>query len=203
MSWIKLDDHFADHPKIAVAGPLAAWLHVKALVYCGRYLTDGKIPFAIVVSLVDWATDGVMIETSNFSADTPTNTGLAARLCEAGLWHEVEGGFEIHDYLEWNPSRSEVLADRERQKAAKVKAGQAGAAKRWQRDSRPIADGWQGDSRGHGKAMAENSPVPVPVPVPNKISTHTVKSGENLEGYRPAADRPAGPAVLGRVGGGS
>lgn len=193
MSWIKLDDQFADHPKIAVAGPLAAWLHVKALVYCGRYLTDGKIPGVIVAGLVDWTSDGVLVETSNYSADRPDNTALAERLCAAGLWHSVEGGYEIHDYLEWNPSRAQVLAERERQKASKVKAGQAGAAKRWQRDSRPdgsamagpMADGWQNDG-----------PVPVPVPVGISKTDHTFQSRENLSGdlsatptSRPGASR--------------
>ncbi len=41
MSWIKIDDQFSDHPKIIEAGPLAGWLYVSSLCYCGRYLTDG------------------------------------------------------------------------------------------------------------------------------------------------------------------
>ena len=46
MSWIKIDDQFADHPKVLQAGPLASWLYVCGLTYSGRYLTDGWVPSA-------------------------------------------------------------------------------------------------------------------------------------------------------------
>ena len=53
MSWIKIDDQFADHPKVLQAGPLASWMYVCGLTYAGRYLTDGFIPAGQVRKLAD------------------------------------------------------------------------------------------------------------------------------------------------------
>ncbi len=119
MPWIRLDDAFGDHPKIAEAGPLAAWLHTKALIYCGRHLTDGRIPRSIVASLVDWSEVYVSTGGNDFagSIDHPDNLLLAASLVAIGLWHELGAAYEIHDYLEYQPSRLNVLAEREKTKA--------------------------------------------------------------------------------------
>jgi hypothetical protein len=53
MTWIKLDDQIADHPKIVKAGPLASWLYICGLTYCARFLTDGFIPQEQVRRLAD------------------------------------------------------------------------------------------------------------------------------------------------------
>lgn len=97
MPWISIDDNFPDHPKVTAAGPLAAWLHVCGMAYCGRYLTDGHIPARQIPRLAD--------------LDDPL--ALAERLVEVGLWEEVEGGYLVHDYLKYNPSRAQVEAKRE------------------------------------------------------------------------------------------
>lgn len=131
MPWIKLDDGYADHPKIAEAGPLAAWLHTKALIFCGRHLTDGRISRTVVASLIDWRTADVLSGISNTVTnsvgdpvsnlqsngyDHPDNIALADRLVEIGLWERHENGlaYRIHDYLEYQPSRAEVLAERKK-----------------------------------------------------------------------------------------
>lgn len=97
MPWVKLDDGFADHPKIHEVGPIAAWLHVAALCYCARHLTDGRVPSRVVRGLID----------------APRPRVLVDKLVSSGLWDEVEGGYEIHDYLDYQPSRERVLAERE------------------------------------------------------------------------------------------
>lgn len=119
MAWVRLDDQFADHPKVAAAGPLAAWLHTKALVYCGRYLTDGFIPRAIVHALIDWESFGVLVDIGE-SAESPKNTKLARTLIDVGLWEEADGGYQIHDYLEHNPSAEKVKAERAAEKDRKA-----------------------------------------------------------------------------------
>ncbi len=98
MTWVRLDDQFSDHPKIVTVGPLAAWLYVCGLCYCGRYLTDGFIPANQVHRLAD--IDGI----------TPLVTALVTNR----LWSQVEGegGYMVHDYLKYNPSREEVEAER-------------------------------------------------------------------------------------------
>ena len=96
MSWVKLDDQFTDHPKVVKAGPMAAWLFVCGLAYCGRFLTDGTIPKEQVRRLAD--------------IDDPMTH--AAKLVSVGLWHETSDGFQVNDYLEYNPAGDKVRAER-------------------------------------------------------------------------------------------
>ncbi len=105
--WVKLDDHFVDHPKVLQVGPLAGWLFVAGLCYANRLLTDGFIPANQVTRLV----------TRNGNGNV---TGLVHKLCEAGLWSSVTvkgaKGFLIHDFLKYQPSKKKVM--RERKQAA-------------------------------------------------------------------------------------
>lgn len=107
MSWAKIDDQFPDHPKILAVGPLAAWLFVCGLCYCARLLTDGFIPRGQIRRL----------------ADVDNAPELADRLVECGLWEVCEGGWRIHDYLDYNPSRERTLATREARASAGSKGG--------------------------------------------------------------------------------
>lgn len=97
MTWVRLDDGFPDHPKVAAAGPLAAWLYVCGLAYSARLLTDGFIPAAQARRL----------------ADVPEAGALAVRLVEVGLWEVAKGGYRIHDYLDYQPSAERIRHDRE------------------------------------------------------------------------------------------
>jgi hypothetical protein len=136
MTWIKVDDHFADHPKVMALGPdrlpgLGLWQ--VAASYCARYLTDGFVPAAHV------------------KAHAPRK--LVNRLVAVGLFDVVEGGYVLHDWLRYNPSRQQV----EEAQAKKRAAGQAGGRA-------------SGQARAQAPATAEHEaktkPVPVPVPVP-------------------------------------
>lgn len=97
MTWVRIDDQFPDHPKVAAVGPQAAWLHVCGLCYAARYLTDGFVPDAIVSRL------------TIFEDVTP----LVTLLVTHALWAQVDGGYMIHDFLEYNPSREQVMQERE------------------------------------------------------------------------------------------
>ena len=52
-------------------------------------------------------------------------------LVEAGLLHPCEGGYVIHDYLVYNPSREECIA----KQAAQREGGRSGARARWDRST--------------------------------------------------------------------
>jgi hypothetical protein len=107
MTWLKLDDQFSDHPKVVAAGPAAMWLFVCGLCYCGRHLTDGRIPKAMLPRL----------------ADVKSPTRLAARLVEVELWHDDGDHFLVHHFLVHNPSRANVekqrADNRDRQKRSR------------------------------------------------------------------------------------
>lgn len=97
MAWIRLDDQIAHHPKFNQVGPVASWLWVCCLGYAQKFLTDGFIPAASVRMV-----------------GTVTNTASHVRkLVAANLLEVVDGGYQIHDYLEYNASAAEVRSDRE------------------------------------------------------------------------------------------
>lgn len=102
MTWLKLDDNFADHPKVLAAGPDAVMLWLTGLCYAGRHLTDGRVPRGIF-----------------------HDQALTDRLVDVGLLEpDDDGCYRIHDFLDFNPSRADVEADREaaKQRMQKVRA---------------------------------------------------------------------------------
>jgi len=103
MPYLNLDDNFADHPKVDSLSDGAFRLHVAGLCYVAKNLTDGWIAKNRVGRL------------------TPTyKTGYLAELTEAHMWVPAPGGFNIHDYLDWNKPKS--WWDEKREKDAKRKA---------------------------------------------------------------------------------
>lgn len=98
MTWLKIDDNFAQHPKVAALADAAFRLHVSAMCYASRNLTDGFIPQS-VLRMLAW------------KSSDPDNDAI--ELVQAGLWDTEPDGWRIHDYLEYNPSRDEIEADRE------------------------------------------------------------------------------------------
>lgn len=175
MPWIKLDDGYADHPKMAEAGPLAAWLHTKALIFCGRHLTDGRISRTVVASLVDWRAADVLTGVSNTVTNTlsnsqcsgyghPDNIALADRLVEIGLWEHHDNGlaYRIHDYLEYQPSRAEVLEER-RKNRERVKRHRERAK-----------------ANGNAVTNADSTGTPIPIPSPKKKQKKTEEAYAQL-----------------------
>lgn len=107
MSWARLDDSFPEHPKVVDLTPEAFRLCITAICYSARNLTDGVLKQA-------W-----------LRTNAPKK--LATELAAAGLWDEHPLGYVIHDYLEFNPSRDKVVAERAKRSAA----GKRGADNRW------------------------------------------------------------------------
>ena len=114
MTWVRIDDGFYDHPKIVALSDAAYRAFVDGLCYAGRHLTDGHIPEAALRRLA---------------------RGPAVRELEAcGLWERNGNGIVIHDYPEYQPSRSEVEANREaRASAGRLGGIRSGEARRKQR----------------------------------------------------------------------
>ena len=49
-TWVKLDDDFFDHPKVIGLSLVAVHVHLRAICWCSKHLTDGRIPLAVVES---------------------------------------------------------------------------------------------------------------------------------------------------------
>ena len=93
MPWFRLDDSFDTHPKVLAAGNEAIGLYIRCGTYAARNLTDGFVGHDVV--------------------DLYGNETLAATLVRVKLWHRARGGWRIHDYLDYNPTRQEVIHKRE------------------------------------------------------------------------------------------
>ncbi len=170
MPWVKLDDQFADHPKIVACGPLASWLYVCGLGYCSRLLTDGFIPDGQVRKL----------------ADVEDARGLAERLVEVNLWERAEGGYRIHDYHDYQPTREKALATRE----ARAEAGSRGGKQK----ASNLLDASQADARPVAKQNSTPYPSrthPVPLPHPDPVETPPIPPA-------PRRPDPAPPSGGGR-----
>lgn len=113
MSWVKIDDQLPGHPKFLEVGPTAGWLWLCGVTYCSRYNTDGFIQAAALPTLCPTL--------------SPTLPELIESLLAAGLWEKVDGGYHVHDYLDYNPSATEVrerrAAGRRRQSEWKGRQG--------------------------------------------------------------------------------
>ena len=96
MPWVRLDDRFPSHRKVALLSDRAFRLYVSALCWSSENLTEGRI-LDRELSLV---------------ARIRGAKTVAKELEDARLWDRIEGGWDIHDYLEYNPDRARVQADR-------------------------------------------------------------------------------------------
>jgi hypothetical protein len=100
MTWVKLDDGFPAHRKVRGLSAEAFRLHVTALCDCAAHLTDGAITGQAVRTLPG-APGGAKLKRA------------IDELVEAGLWEVSSTGWELHDFLDWNPSAESVTANRE------------------------------------------------------------------------------------------
>jgi hypothetical protein len=116
VTWSRLDDGMADHPKYEKFGALrlaALGLQTAALCHCAKYLTDGVISRERVEVIGAALEPGVLEK-------------LIAGMLEYGIWqHHDDGGFVVHDYLEYNPSRKAVLHEREKDRRRKEQGRKA------------------------------------------------------------------------------
>ncbi len=170
MTWVKIDDGFADHPKIVKAGPLGMALWVAGLAYCNRNLTDGFIPWAAAHKLISWRfreADGLLREIgvmSGMQGDDVNDDYVIGLLKDNGLWEEVTGGYQVHDYLDYQPSKETVIAER------------AATTKRQQRFRNAQSNGASNDDNN---GVSNTAPVPVPVPVPVTRSNSQASLNQN------------------------
>jgi hypothetical protein len=141
MSWAKLDDAMGEHRKITRAlrkNRSAVALHFLGILHCSRYLTDGFVEEEFVEEALP----------------PRERAGAVAVLLEQHLWVPADGGYRIHDYLEHNPSRSKVLAQRRSDADRKARGRQS--------ESRGKPDGVRMESERTDAGIREESARPVP-----------------------------------------
>lgn len=115
MAWLKLDDKRAMHRKFRRQGFATRGLDEAAMCYCAHEETDGLVT---VLALEDLA--------HHHGVSIPAVKKLAASLVVMGRW-EIDdiGGWRVRDYLDFNPSRSELESKRKRDRERKRVAAES------------------------------------------------------------------------------
>lgn len=191
MAWVRIDDSFASHPKVVAAGPLAMAMQVAALCYCNRELTDGFVPRAVARTLLDWQIereDGRLFDvgvTCGMQGDDVSCSWVIDVLVEAGMWEVVDGGYLIHDYLEYQPSRAQVESERASLSEKRAAAGRLGGLTTQSKRQATLKQTASNDlSKPEANAEQKGSPKPVPNPTSTReteTQSRGVKGGETPE----------------------
>lgn len=105
MTWFKVDDAFWSHPKVIDLSAEAVALWVRGGSYSAKHLTDGVV------------TNGA-IRMLGYTRDA------AVELVHAGLWDADGPDWVFHDWLDYQPTRESVEAEREaaRERMKRVRA---------------------------------------------------------------------------------
>lgn len=117
MTWVRFDDQFPIHRKVAGLNDAAFRTHTEAVFWCARNTTDGIIRAHEINQIrarADRHTDELVAHEIWHQA------GQLCRACTDGLAAagraEPTDGWLIHDYLKFQPSRAKI----EKEKAAKA-----------------------------------------------------------------------------------
>jgi hypothetical protein len=110
-----MDDRAPHHPKFFRAGLDAFGLDVAGIAYCNREGTDGYVPASDLGLVFPGVPRARLV-------------AIAKRLVAVGRWRAKGGGWEIHDFHDYQPTAAEAAALRASTQAAKVAGGQARAA---------------------------------------------------------------------------
>ena len=142
IGWFKVDDQLAFNAKVMLAGNSAMGLWVRAGSWSSAQLTGGFVPAHM----------------ANAMANGMANPCDSDALVMAGLWNEAEGGFQFHDWAEFQPDAEVEKAKRKATSDARSRAGKAGAQARWagKPDGKPMANA----SAENGKPMPPTRPDP-------------------------------------------
>ena len=143
MTWFKVDDKSSFHRKIVDAGNEAWGALCRAGAWSAEHLQDGRVPWSVALAIAPKS-----IWTRLFTV----------RLCDP----IDDAEFQIHDYLDWNPSREEVLKVRDLRAASGRAGGKQRQAKR-QAVAKQVLDPLP--SKTEATLQAKIKPVPVPVPI--------------------------------------
>lgn len=163
MTWARFDDASYDHPKIVDAASrldspnpinecFGAW--ARMIVWSCKTLTDGRVPLAIAMAIASSKT-------------------VLATLCQSGLLHEVGGGYQLHDFADYQPDSVEERKKRadlsDKRREAGRKGGLARAGK-----TVAIARAIARKKPSKKLAIAKQNPSPDPDP----LLSDTIVSGD-------------------------
>lgn len=179
MPWVRLDDQFPQHPKVVGVGPLGIAMQVAGLCYCSRFLTDGFLPTSAVPTLMDFSE----LDEHSFNGLGNICWKAVGKLVDSGMWEQTDGGYQIHDYLVYQPSKAKTLEERE---ANRIRQERFKGNAVTNKQVTPLLT----------PQSRVNNSAPVPVPVPQSRS-QTQKTKTNAgNGNAPDGAEPPAPEEL-------
>ena len=130
MSWVRFDDQYPIHRKVAGLTDAAFRLHSSAVFWCARNGTDGFVPEE---------------DLDQVCAQVRDPARFAAECVKRRAWHiadhgclsancppsRTDAGWVIHDYLEYQPTKEESDAAAEKSREGKSSGGKLGNHRRW------------------------------------------------------------------------
>lgn len=115
MPYLNLDDNYPDHPKVEALSDAAYRLHGAAMFYAARFQLDGYLTTAQLQGRRRWSRRSERELLDERLLHAPGDP------CESSDCPDDDGRrYRLHDFLQWNKSKS--WWDAEREKAAKRKA---------------------------------------------------------------------------------
>jgi hypothetical protein len=147
--WFKVDDGFYDHPKVFDLSDSAVALWTRAGSWASRNTTDGFVPSNLP---------------ARFCGDPET---AVRELVDRRLWRRTRGGFQFHDWQDYNPLAETVIDKRDKARKRMRKLRQT-------RREDPIIAGSDDDGsrelrenfgvtpRERSRELRDPRPVPVP-----------------------------------------
>jgi hypothetical protein len=130
----RLDTGWHVHPRVLSLGLAAMGLHAWSISYCDHARSNGFIPMGAWPAL-------------------PGIRSAVMTLHQSGLWEVCDGGYRLHDYLDYNRSREQIDAYTAAKQAAGQAGGQASASARAQANGKQT-----------GKQTLKQNPTPGPGP---------------------------------------
>lgn len=98
MAWARIDDQYAEHPKIVGLSDRSFRLHTAAICLANRKLTDGHLSTH---------------DTRMLLALTKASKRHVVELVDSQVWEANGDGWQIRGYLDWNPDAESVKARRD------------------------------------------------------------------------------------------
>lgn len=158
MTWFKVDDSFHSHPKVLATSPAALGLWVVAGAWSSANLTEGFVPDRALPRLI------------------PDSGPLARELVSNGLWRRERGGYRFHDWIAYNPTRSEATAARDKM----ASGGAIGNHRRWHA-ARGVVD----PQCAYCQPKQDRVPDRVPDGVPESAPNPPTRPDPSLSGTTP------------------
>jgi hypothetical protein len=130
MPWVRYDDQYPIHRKVAGLSDAAFRLNTAAIFWCSRNGTDGFLPEE---------------DLDQVCAQVRDPARFAIECVKRGTWHDAaysctsddcpgprEGpGWVIHDYLYYQPTKDEADSAKKKQQEQKSSGGKLGNHRRW------------------------------------------------------------------------